>query len=282
MTVLANHSILSNDEYVVQFLKFRETIAVFKSSRTIITEEESNNFQLTVELEQQIPSDFDDKLSFMKDTILNQCEKFNQISHLLEKYSKRLEESSRDSFLLGNILKSAFKATDCSDTRCNTCYKVEHHCGEISDTLERVCTCLVDEVIIVNENQKFKTTFLQSIKIFRDTLVGFQLLLVRRDAQLQNLDIQSTTKRINTNKNRLVEATTKGAPIKEIERLKSIIGQDEVEIEYQQVRHGHIRFFLFQELKELHKYRVKFLETLEEGCQNFVNHYSDQLQVSNY
>ena len=110
--------------------------------------------------------------------------------------------------------------------------------------------------------------------------MGFQLLLSRRDSQLQTLDIQSTIKRINTNKNKLVEATTKGATPKEVERLKSVISQDEVEMEYQQTRIEHIRYYLWQEISELHKYRVKFLSTLEEGCQNFVNHYSDQLQVT--
>ena len=121
---------------------------------------------------------------------------------------------------------------------------------------------------------------MQQLKIYRDGLIGFQLLLQRRDSQLNTLDVQSTIKRINTNKNKLVEATTKQAPIKEVDRLKSIIAQDEVEMEYQEVRLEHIRYFMWQEVGELHILRMRFLETLEQGCQNSVNHCSEQLQVS--
>lgn len=91
LTMVSNHSVLSNDEYVVQFFKFRETIAVFKSSRTVLTDEESNSLVLTAEMQSQIPEDFDEKLALLRTSIQAQCEKFNQISYLMEKYLRRLE-----------------------------------------------------------------------------------------------------------------------------------------------------------------------------------------------
>ena len=91
LTLVANHRVLSEDEYVIQFFTFRETIAVFKSSRTVLTDDESNNLQLTPEMTNKIPQDFDEQLSNIRENLKDQCERFNQICHVMEKYLKRIE-----------------------------------------------------------------------------------------------------------------------------------------------------------------------------------------------
>ncbi|KAJ3000332.1 hypothetical protein HDV02_006139 [Globomyces sp. JEL0801] len=75
------------------------------------------------------------------------------------------------------------------------------------------------------QTEEIAENIVESLKKYRDVLTGFQLLLQRRDMNIATLSLIPTLKRIQVNKNRIVEMTAKGVNQREIDRVNQLIDQ---------------------------------------------------------
>jgi sorting nexin-8 len=90
LSFISNHETLSRDEYVIQFLTFRDTMQQFRSSHDIVDEEEWVNFRFSEQVKAKIPHDFEERLVSLRQTLDEQYQSFCQIILVTERYIQRL------------------------------------------------------------------------------------------------------------------------------------------------------------------------------------------------
>lgn len=275
LNYVANHSVLSQDNVIVDFFTTAQNL---KHGRDIPVDEELSSLILTDQLLATIPMDFDENLTKFAGSLSAQLQSVCAIITILDKFVSRLQgiiyssDTSQDFLSLSSLLpRSFYQPVFCDSLDYSA---LDENIGEVTQGASSISTA------ISNQSTSLSLSLLESTKSYRDLLSGFLGLLSRKDINYASLSLSATRKRISINKNRLVELTTKGS-IKEIDRVISLIEQDEKEAAYQSNRISLIQYCISQEIKEMQVFKRQFFADLRSSLKDVVGVCGQSLEVWN-
>lgn len=104
---------------------------------------------------------------------------------------------------------------DCLAADCVNCGYFEEETTKISQGMFLLAKEYAEETR--------EMVVIDKVKSYRDALTGFQMLTKRSDVMITQLSMTMLSRRINVNKNRIVEMTAKGSAAREIDKLSSAV-----------------------------------------------------------
>jgi hypothetical protein len=219
LNFVANHPSMRSDEIVTVFLTSDQSIQHYRSSVTIDLEEEITHLQITSEMAQQMPPEFNQTIQSFNPTLQSQLQDVCNICNALERLVVQLGLANQELTLISRLLRKSLVKSDCVFQNCTDSEKLEVQSEIVQEGIEQL-----DKTIHLHQYE-VETGSIEILKSYRDIVAGYQVMLGRRQMHLASLTIQATQKRIVQNKNRLVELTTRGSPQKEIDRITHFIDQ---------------------------------------------------------
>ncbi|KAJ3303857.1 Sorting nexin mvp1 [Kappamyces sp. JEL0829] len=281
LNFVGNHPVLSLDPIFKAFLTSPLSVAEYKSSLNAPFEDE---FTLSGQPDgsaDTVPVEFDEQLVSFKVDLKFHMDQICEILNLLERWVARLVSTSSEYVQLGHLLGLASKKTQCLVSDCGKCAAFESNCAEVVGGLETISNA------IQSESTKTSLELVETLKIYRDALSGFQQLLHRRELILPTLSLVPTMRRITVNKNKLVEMTAKGAARHDLDKVAKTIEQvrllgslqDEQEAEQQTSVAKFIRHCIWDEFDLLHSQKQQLAEFIQSCIRNRIWFASEHLEI---
>ncbi|KAI8901256.1 hypothetical protein BC833DRAFT_578556 [Globomyces pollinis-pini] len=273
ISFIGNHPVFSKDKFVIAFFTWETTLQNYRNSQPIFYDEEFLTLQLTEAMISGIPADLDDRITDFRKNLTNHTDLVCTMTNTLERFLIRLKESNADIHSLCDSLRKLSSPQECLLSNCRKCTRLEKQFHSFADGLNDVC--------VTNDRQteEIAENIVESLKKYRDVLTGFQLLLQRRDMNIATLSLIPTLKRIQVNKNRIVEMTAKGVNQREIDRVNQLIDQDHREAEYQEARVNYLRYCVWTEFRQLHSQKTILSNLIHQSLQCQITHASEHLQL---
>ncbi len=138
---------------------------------------------------------------------------------MFERLVSRILDASTDYDHLSTLLKRASQPESCLIQQCPTCIHLDTKCDCVVEGIEGISRSLREQA------DQTSIDLLESLKTYRDVLVGYQLLLHRREMAIPQLALAPVERRISVNKNKIVEMTARGIGQRDVDKVAQTIDQ---------------------------------------------------------
>lgn len=245
LNAVINHPVIKEDGLLATFLS-EPSFENWRKHTAVSLEEESAGKRIDRIEEITVPSDLEDKLTFVRGKISPLIEQWQRICVLAERIIKRRESAAADLARLTNVLRAVVEVNErCwRGDECELCdgvrqgiTRVASHTQRQSDLLEQRTNVLL-----------YST--LEALKSQRDLYIAMRDLFVRRD-RLSVDNVDRLKKRVDSNSMKLegIKAAQKDGWQDDADRVIGLIEKDQATIATLMNRRVFIRASMWHELR---------------------------------
>jgi hypothetical protein len=220
LNIVGVHPVFRVDELVILFLTSTDTIAHLKSNLPI-QEEEMAMLSISDEMMNEIPSEFGKSVDSFVTILKTQLQDICEICGVLERLVCVLSKTREEIGLLTQLLRKTTVHTNCIFENCQACKSLDGSAEVVGEGLTEMNSLTIEHSKTIEE------AMIEKLKMYRDILGGYQVMLGRRSSHLTStaIAIQTIQKRITANKNRIVEMTVRNVTQKELDRVGHLVDQ---------------------------------------------------------
>ncbi|ORX95012.1 hypothetical protein K493DRAFT_301692 [Basidiobolus meristosporus CBS 931.73] len=263
---IARHPTLKKDDVVIVFLTEPSDMGSYRRIHEINTDEEFKKVQVTEHMKADVPQDLGERLNKLRERLDASAEYYGIQCTLMERITKRQEGSAEDMIRYSKALSSlAGNENECHDIDCYKCPQIAHGFDVVAGCFKKVGTIIKDSV------ESSVNGVVENLRRQKEIIVAFKELLDRKDRIIYG-ETDSLISRIKSNQEKLNSLRDSG-PEKEIQRLISIIEQDQKEIVNSRNHDIFIQYSLWCELQYYHQ-NAAFVTLL------YQHYVSDQIKFS--
>ncbi|KAI9024029.1 hypothetical protein DFJ74DRAFT_666910 [Hyaloraphidium curvatum] len=200
----------------------------------------------------------------LQDVLPLLIEQYTSMADVMDNIYSRTQANADDLNRYNLMLGMLATVSDCTVPECASCPTISNTYSKIGNGIARVSKVVRDDAeISLGEAVERLRAYLELLEAARVGLMtctdgGWgpdcapQDMLIRRERMVIAMTIDTLQKRIQGNKAKLEELTSKGGVQKEMDKLANSIDADSRELESQQRRLAFSRFAVWQELNFLH------------------------------